>query len=68
MRDGGLVEAIKQLGWTINDEGDITKEQLADEIKREIAKDNSKYKYVFQNIEAIGVINKCLHDIVHRRS
>jgi arginase len=41
---------------------------LAEEIKKELAKDNTKYRYVFQNIEAIGVINKRLHDIVERRS
>lgn len=67
MRQGGLKDGIKQLGWNIEDTGDLKKEDIMDEIFEE--EDNMKpYKYVLPNIEVLGCMNKRLSDLAHKKS
>lgn len=66
-RDCGLTQAIKEIGWEIHDEGDLTKEQMEDEIEAEHANEK-EYKYVLPNIEILGVMNKHLSEKAHKRS
>jgi arginase len=66
-RECGLVSAIKEIGWEIHDEGDLTKENMDDQIQEELANDK-EYKYVLPNIEVIGVMNKILAEKTHLRS
>ena len=61
-RQGGLLKAIKALGWKIEDKGDLSKEDLQSEIDKEIYS-TKKYKYFPANIEVIGVINRELSKI-----
>lgn len=57
MRDGGLITAIEKIGFTVEDQGNITKEGLMQRIEKEIANE-TEYKYVLPNIEVIGVMNE----------
>ena len=59
-RLGGILQAIEKLGWKVEDQGDLTKETIQDEIEQEI-KNPQVYKYVLENIEVLGVMNKHLN-------
>lgn len=67
MRKSGLLTAISNLGWQIEDTGDLTKEDLMEEIEEE-EMSNKPYKYVLPNIEVLGCMNKRLSEIAHKKS
>ena len=66
-RKGGLIEAIERLGWEVEDHGDLTKESIQDEIDYQ-KKVSDEYKYVLENIEVIGVMNKNLSRFANEAS
>lgn len=67
MREGGLTAGIKQLGWEIEDTGDLTKEDLMDDICDEEMNDQP-YQFVLPNIEVLGCMNKRLSELAHEKS
>ena len=67
-RDGGLIQCIQELGWTVNDHGDLKKDQFTDEILVEKQKEKL-YKYdSVSHCTSLGVINGKLSDVVHKSS
>lgn len=69
IRNGGLLECLKQLGWEVNDLGDLTKETVEKEIDALVADNSQTFKYNhLQNIEIIGAVNKRLAEINHEES
>lgn len=66
-REGGLLNAVKEFGWQINDLGDITKESLAEELEEE-EYNEKEYKYVLPNIDVLGVMNKKLSELAAQSS
>lgn len=66
-RNCGLLNAIKELGWEINDRGNLTKEDFAAEIKAE-EENGKKYKHELENIEVIGCVNKKLAELTETSS
>ena len=67
-RKGGLLKGITNLGWEINDLGDLTKESLQDDIDEQEEMDGSQYKYVLPKIEILGCMNNRLSQITKKSS
>jgi arginase len=66
-RSCGLLNVIKELGWNIRDQGDITTQDLQEKIA-ETQADETEYKYVVENAHVIGPMCHQLHEIVYRGS
>jgi arginase len=70
IREAGLFEVIKSLGWSYEDYGDI-KEPLKNEenIKNEILEDKNKYKYHdMRNALELGKYNRKLYETTKEMS
>ena len=64
-RKAGLLKVIADLGWKINDLGDITTEDLKEKIEACTA-DEQIYKHYVENANVIGPMCHELSDIVNR--